>query len=107
MVNIMIKRFPLFDRIDVRDFEQMLRRSIIKYYNVNFITEAQVIDPDHMEQYYNKETKSYSGTYGKMVTDVSTLGAADEILRKRQLELERMITCSEGGRIVAGAQIVE
>jgi hypothetical protein len=107
MVDFMIKRIPLFDQIDIRDYQEMLRRSIIKYYNVNFLTEVQIISPDSMEQYYNKETKSYSGTYGRMVTDLNTLDVADEILRKRQYELERMMTCCEDGRIIVGAHIVE
>lgn len=103
----MIKRFPLFDRIDIRDFEEMLKRSIIKYYNVNFIPEAHIINPDSMEQYYNKETNSFSGMYGRSVTDENTLNTADEILKKRQNELEQMITCCEDGRIVVGAHLVE
>lgn len=107
MVDFMIKRIPLFDQIDIRDYQEMLRRSIIKYYNVNFLTEVQIISPDSMEQYYNKETKSYSGTYGRMVTDLNTLDVADEILRKRQYELERMMTCCEDGRFIVGAHIVE
>ena len=107
MVDSMIKRFPFFDQIDIRDFEEMLKRSIIKYYNVNFISEVQIISPDSMEQYYNKETKSYSGTYGTRVTDLNTLDVADEILRRRQYELERMMTCCEDGRFIAGAHFVE
>ncbi len=106
-MDFMIKRIPLFDQIDIRDFEEMLKRSIIKYYNVNFISEVQIISPDSMEQYYNKETKSYSGTYGRRVTDLNTLDVADEILRKRQHEVQRMMTCCEDGRIIAGAHIVE
>ena len=55
------------DMIDKRNEQERIARSIIKYWNVNYIPRAQTDPMKQMQtgEDYNRATNAYSGQYGQ------------------------------------------
>lgn len=96
------------DMIDKRNEQERIARSIIKYWNVNYIPRTQT-DPEiqkqtaetenaqnqtvdeNMQEDYNKATKAYSGKYGqeKNLDDV-TKDQIDKILHEKAEHIHQL-----------------
>lgn len=100
------------DIIDERDEKERIKKSIIKYWNVNYVpkpqaqedslnnegqlnADAQGADCDmaeaEVDEMYNVATGSYSGNYGKNEVDEVTLGQIDKILQEKTEALRDLI----------------
>ncbi len=99
------------DIIDERNEKERIRKSIIKFWNVNYIStpygdagakEAQASEqkvqteapekPRELEELYNATTGSYSGAYGADgVQDEVTKGQIDKILQEKDEALRNLI----------------
>lgn len=94
------------DIIDERNEKERVKRSIIKFWNVNYVPvsaqnhkvqenqgrEEEFIDAERLaaisEEFYNSTTKSYSGAYGaEGVKDEVTKGQVDKILHEKDEKL--------------------
>lgn len=94
------------DIIDERNERERISKSIIKYWNVNYMprqpepensepeeteTEPEVI-VEETEEMYNKTTGAYSGTYGRReVKDEVTKGQIKKILEEKSDSLRSLI----------------
>lgn len=104
------------DVIDERNEKERISKSIIKYWNVNYVVRPvekpdesagsaaesekelcaelmEVIDEEtQLEEYYNAATGSYSGAYGKeIVKDEVAKGQIDKILHEKKDALRDLI----------------
>lgn len=102
------------DIIDERNEKERISRSIVKFWNVNYIptpwegkktmegeTETGTSEkatcettekPLEREEFYNAATGSYSGTYGaEEVSDEATKGRINQILREKDEALRNLI----------------
>lgn len=99
------------DRIDERNEKERISRSIVKYWNVNYVpvieepdeaAKEQALDGSTMDEgellssvtdeFYNKATKSYSGTYGlEKPEDEVTKGQIDRILQEKDEALRQLL----------------
>ena len=97
------------DLIDERNERERISRSIIKYWNVNYIPkQPEPVEPEKMEEEqevvesnesqlpsevdYNYTTGAYSGVYGKSdVKDEVTKGQIDKILHEKSENLRHLI----------------
>lgn len=101
------------DRIDERNEKERISRSIIKFWNVNYIPTPQVNrevaedkadaaenqkekvaseKPRELAELYNATTGSYSGAYGaEGVSDEVTKGRINRILREKDEALRNLI----------------
>lgn len=99
------------DRIDERNEKERISRSIVKYWNVNYVPVIEVSDEAAKEQaldssamdagellsgmtdeFYNKATKSYSGIYGlEKPEDEVTQGQIDRILQEKDDALRQLL----------------
>lgn len=99
------------DRIDERNEKERISRSIVKYWNVNYVPVIEQADEVAKEQasdgsamdegevfsgmtdeLYNKATKSYSGIYGlDRPEDEVTQGQIDRILQEKDDALRQLL----------------
>lgn len=99
------------DRIDERNEKERISRSIVKYWNVNYIpvieeperaSQEQDLDgsdredgelrPELTDELYNKATQSYSGIYGlDRPEDEVTKGQIDRILQEKDDALRQLL----------------
>lgn len=98
------------DIIDERNEKERISRSIVKFWNVNYvpvIEKTEDVQPeqnfdetamndeelmDMAEKLYNKATKSYSGVYGsEVIEDEVTKGQIDKILQEKDDVLRKLL----------------
>lgn len=98
------------DIIDKKNERERMGRSIIKYWNVNYmavpdnsmtiqqeqemggVVQEDEPEPKLTEALYNEYTKSYSGAYGsRAVNDEVTQGQIDKILQEKRIALRQLI----------------
>lgn len=99
------------DRIDERNEKERISRSIVKYWNVNYVPVIEEPDEaageqasgstamdegesvsDMTDEFYNKATKSYSGIYGlERPEDEVTQGQIDRILQEKDDALRQLL----------------
>lgn len=99
------------DRIDERNEKERISRSIVKYWNVNYVPvveesdeavktqnldgtamDEEVLLSDMTDEFYNKATKSYSGIYGsEKPDDEVTQGQIDRILQEKDDALRQLL----------------
>lgn len=100
------------DIIDERNEKERISKSIVKFWNVNYIPtpyeEADIIaeanvpvqeasgetskKPEESEEFYNATTGSYSGAYGaEEVQDEVTRGKINRILQEKDEALRSLI----------------
>ena len=88
------------DMIDKRNERERIARSIIKYWNVNYIprtqtaeaenAQDQTMDPN-MQEDYNKATNAYSGKYGQEKDlDEVTKDQIDKILHEKAEHIHQL-----------------
>ncbi len=103
------------DSIDERNERERIGKSIIKYWNVNYVpcefpgavktgedtedeTDAScdtVSDAQEDRELYNETTGAYSGKYGRAELDGVTKGQIDKILHEKAEKLRSLIRESE------------
>lgn len=104
------------DIIDERNEKERISRSIVKFWNVNYVVkpprndadeesrrlaaeDAQMNEEAYMEeqnQFYNPTTGSYSGKYGRgEIKDEVTQGQIDKILHEKSDALRNLISHSD------------
>lgn len=105
------------DRIDEINEKERIAKSIVKFWNVNYIPRTQYEEPQSTEvqtetqqddvctedmaakeheEAYNVTTGAYSGEYGKQdVKDEVTKGQIEKILHEKTDELRSLIEQSE------------
>lgn len=108
-----LERKAMRDIIDERNEKERISRSIIKFWNVNYIPkpycktdtiEEKADDVDNevnkdlqeeieeLDEFYNATTGSYSGTYGaKEISDDVTKGRISRILQEKSDALRNLI----------------
>lgn len=95
------------DIIDERNEKERISRSIVKFWNVNYVPviEKPTDEPQEQEacenvvgseeltdELYNETTKSYSGVYGlEVVEDEVTKGQIDKILQEKDEALRQLL----------------
>lgn len=95
------------DLIDERNERERISKSIIKYWNVNYVPaqpkaevmpeeepEEEILEMEEQrtEEDFNETTGAYSGTYGKKeVKDEVTKGQIDKILHEKSENLRQLI----------------
>ncbi|MDD6306293.1 MAG: hypothetical protein PUA75_05010 [Clostridiales bacterium] len=95
------------DLIDERNERERISKSIIKYWNVNYVPvqpkaetmpeeapEKEILEMEEQrtEEDFNETTGSYSGAYGrKEVEDEVTKGQIDKILHEKSETLRQII----------------
>ncbi len=95
------------DIIDERNEKERISRSIVKFWNVNYVPviEKPTDEPQVQEacenvvgseeltdELYNETTKSYSGVYGlEVVEDEVTKGQIDKILQEKDEALRQLL----------------
>lgn len=100
------------DLIDERNERERISKSIIKYWNVNYIpvqpkeetmpeneSEEEVpgMEREITEEDYNETTGAYSGVYGKKeIEDEVTKGQIEKILREKAENLRQIIDENKG-----------
>lgn len=101
------------DIIDERNERERISKSIIKFWNVNYMPrqpEPEINAPEETkmppeqeaaveetEEMYNKTTGSYSGTYGRHeVKDEVTKGQIEKILQEKSDSLRSLIDENKG-----------
>lgn len=103
------------DMIDKRNEKERFARSIIKYWNVNYVPREQVHEAmqketgevgdtdsmasaENLQDEYNKATGAYSGKYGQEKDlDEVTKGQIDKILHEKAENIHRLF--ENGGKI--------
>lgn len=101
------------DIIDERNEKERISKSIIKYWNVNYVPKAQEMQPEekteqiqplqeetddkmYTEEMYNPTTGAYSGNYGHVeIKDEVTKGQIDKILKEKTEALSDLIENAE------------
>lgn len=94
------------DLIDERNERERISKSIIKYWNVNYVPaqpqtevmpekapEEEIIEKEEQKtEDFNETTGAYSGTYGRVeVEDEVTKGQIDKILHEKAENLRHII----------------
>lgn len=107
------------DIIDERNEKERISRSIVKFWNVNYVpiiekTEDEPQEPEACEnvvgseeltdELYNETTKSYSGVYGlEAVEDEVTKGQIDKILQEKDEALRQLL--DQKSKDVSGGEL--